>query len=128
MKNVRGAAIELCSQFYKAFESKGFYPALTGGCLYKKGNRKDIDIVIYGNRQSDKALNWVEMQEELSEMGVKMVGYYGFVSKAKYTYRHNVYDVDFLYPEWKSVNGLRGNYTIKEVLKEESVVSNQLPF
>ena len=44
-------SMELCRQLYKELSPKGFFPALTGGSLYKTGLRKDIDVVIYRHRQ-----------------------------------------------------------------------------
>lgn len=40
-------AIELCIKLYNNLSPIGIFPALTGGTLYKEGERKDIDLVIY---------------------------------------------------------------------------------
>ena len=44
-------AVELCTEIYNKTAIRGWYPALTGGTLYKEGERKDIDIAFYTNRQ-----------------------------------------------------------------------------
>lgn len=42
-------AIELCSLIYELNKDL-IFPALTGGTLYKEGESKDIDIVVYQKR------------------------------------------------------------------------------
>lgn len=46
-------AIELCSKIEDIAPNFGFHVALTGGLLYKKGKRKDCDILFYRIRQCD---------------------------------------------------------------------------
>ena len=40
-------AQRICTILYPALLEQKIYVALTGGCLYKPGNRKDIDLVFY---------------------------------------------------------------------------------
>ena len=77
-------AIELCVKIYNLLEPKGFYPALTGGLLYKQGNRKDIDIVLYRNRQKVECFETIDLVDELSSLGLNVVNSFGFVTKAEY--------------------------------------------
>lgn len=44
-------AIELCKQLEHVAPAFGLHVALTGGCLYKHGERKDVDIILYRIRQ-----------------------------------------------------------------------------
>lgn len=49
----------------------GYHVALTGGCLYKQGDRKDIDILFYRVRQVElnhKAV--VSMMGQLESIGL----------------------------------------------------------
>jgi hypothetical protein len=88
-------AQELCIKLYRVLSEKGYYPALTGGSLYKKGPRKDIDIVIYRNRQMHVHFELVGIENYLVEAGIHNVKHYGFVSKGKY----GALSVDLLNPE-----------------------------
>ncbi len=47
-------AIELCKKIEDYAPLFGCHVALTGGCLYNDGPRKDIDILFYRIRQVDK--------------------------------------------------------------------------
>ncbi len=76
--------IRLCKILFEKLSDKGIYPALTGGLLYKSGNRKDIDIVLYRNRQSVEEFETIELKEILSVAGVEITGFFGFVTKAKW--------------------------------------------
>ena len=77
-------AIELCKLLYQKLEPLGFYPSLTGGLLYKEGNRKDIDILIYRNRQKVESFETIDIESHLNSVGVEITGYFGFVTKAKW--------------------------------------------
>lgn len=44
-------AIDLCWRIELIAPECGAHIALTGGCLYKDGERKDLDIVVYRIRQ-----------------------------------------------------------------------------
>ncbi len=56
---VLSEAIELCQILEKAFEKEnvGYHTGLTGGCLYKRGERKDCDIIIYPHNTHIKERN-----------------------------------------------------------------------
>lgn len=44
-------AIQLCRLLEALAPTFGCHVALTGGCLYKDGERKDCDILLYRIRQ-----------------------------------------------------------------------------
>ena len=46
-------AIELCRRIEEVCPAFGAHVALTGGCLYKDGPRKDCDLLFYRVRQRD---------------------------------------------------------------------------
>lgn len=88
-------AIELCRVLYSHLENIGVYPALTGGQLYKEGNRKDIDIVLYRNRQANEGFEIKYIEKALSTAGLTDFKHFGFVTKAKW----NGISVDLFNPE-----------------------------
>lgn len=49
-------AINLCKLVYDNVTDYHYFPALTGGTLYKDGERKDIDIVLYSRRCNGKVI------------------------------------------------------------------------
>ncbi|AUR98070.1 hypothetical protein NVP1246O_63 [Vibrio phage 1.246.O._10N.261.54.E10] len=75
--------ITLCKIIHGKMSGAGFYPALTGGLLYKEGSRKDVDIVIYRNRQQEK-FELEAIEKQLEECGLYEFQHFGFVSKAKW--------------------------------------------
>ena len=79
-----GMANALCNDLYKVLEPEGYYPALTGGLLYKEGNRKDIDIIIYRNRQKVESFETVDLIDILAKANVNIVNSFGFVTKAEW--------------------------------------------
>lgn len=87
--------LELCKILYTELSSEGFYPALTGGLLYKSGERKDIDIVIFRNRQLHASFEMKEIEHLLMKVGLSDFTYYGFVTKAKW----KGFTVDLFNPE-----------------------------
>jgi len=87
-------AFELCKKLYKKL-SPEVYPALTGGTLYKDGDRKDIDIVLYFNRDSGP-METEDLKKKLNAVGLRGLQFKtGFVAKAKY----KGYSIDLLNPE-----------------------------
>jgi hypothetical protein len=77
-------AYALCTDLYKVLEPKGYYPALTGGLLYKEGKRKDIDIIIYRNRQKVSSFETVDIAHLLAEVNLNITASFGFVTKAEW--------------------------------------------
>lgn len=95
MENVtRSQGIELCKIIYEKLSVKGYFPALTGGLIYKEGNRKDIDIVIYRNREMP-SFEISDIHGLLVDCGLKDLKHFGFVTKADW----NGVVVDLFNPE-----------------------------
>lgn len=81
----------------------GFHIGLTGGQLYKEGERKDIDFVVYGTREgADKLpdINDLMVKWSNSLPDFQCKSFHGYVTKATW----KGYDLDFLYPEFDGVN------------------------
>lgn len=76
--------IELCRILRDKLVGKGIFPALTGGLLYKEGNRKDIDIVLYRHRQDVESFETIDFEQELSCCGLTNIQFFGFVTKAQW--------------------------------------------
>lgn len=86
-------AIALCVQLEVIAKSYGAHVGLTGGCLYKIGDRKDCDILIY--RIRDKTINFPGLLAAFTAAGITIRHDFGFCIKARYGER----PIDFLYPE-----------------------------
>ena len=65
-------AIDLCRQIEAIAPEFGCHVALTGGLLYKDGNRKDCDIVFYRVRQVAE-INVKGLFDALCAIGVRRV-------------------------------------------------------
>ena len=87
-------AIELCRLFESIVPRYGFHVALTGGCLYKDGPRKDADVVIYRIRGGSEP-DWAGMLWALEDCGLLVTKYYDFVTKCLWEGK----TLDILYPE-----------------------------
>lgn len=87
--------IELCKILYDKLSPIGFYPALTGGLIYKDGPRKDIDIVIFRNRQEHDGFETAQLFDELASVGVDIIDTFGFVTKAEW----KGFTIDLFNPE-----------------------------
>lgn len=88
-------AIDFCRMLEPICPEFGCHIALTGGCLYKKGFRKDLDIIIYRIRQSD-FINWDGLLGKMGEMGIMQLSDAGnWCFKAEYEGKK----IDFLCPE-----------------------------
>jgi hypothetical protein len=88
----------LCAEIEKLCPKWGFHVALTGGVLYKEGDRKDIDILFYRIRQvtQEEAHSYIDkMFEDLNSIGLTKVGGFGWCHKAKW----RDIDVDCFFPE-----------------------------
>lgn len=79
-----GAAVELCVRLEPLAAECGGHVALTGGCLYKLGPRKDVDILIYPER--GKVFSWnLFFQLASSKLGLRHspLHDYGWCKKAR---------------------------------------------
>ncbi len=87
--------VDLCQRMYKKLSEYGYFPALTGGLLYKEGNRKDIDIVVFRHRQEVHRFEMRDIEHHLIDIGFYDFNYFGFVTKAKWM----GFKVDLFNPE-----------------------------
>lgn len=76
-------AIRLCKQIEDVAPEFGLHVALTGGCLYKHGERKDVDIILYRIRQVSNP-DYTGLYSKLSDLKIIncVTGDYGWVTKA----------------------------------------------
>ena len=92
-------AIEFCKQIETYASSCNFHIALTGGCLYKEGVRKDCDIIVYSVRQESPNINtFLDVLEDNKICTFVKRG--GWHNKAMLD---NGRSVDFLYPEYEKL-------------------------
>lgn len=87
-------AIELCRRIETIAPAFGCHVALTGGCLYKDGPRKDADILFYRIRQVNE-IDVDGLFDAMSRIGVEKTGGFGFVHKALFRGK----GIDFFFPE-----------------------------
>ena len=95
-------AVAMCREIEKVAPQHGCHVALTGGCLYKDGNRKDVDIVFYRIRQVEK-IDHDGLKESLQSIGFTDIRGFGWLLKGDY----KGVNVDMFFPE--EIGG--GNYT-----------------
>lgn len=88
-------AIKLCREIESISPQFGAHVALTGGLLYKDGQRKDADILFYRIRQ------WKQIDSEglfaalKASLGIEKTGGFGWCHKATW----NGKPIDFFFPE-----------------------------
>ena len=87
-------AIDFCKMLEAIAPTYGCHVALTGGTLYKDGERKDCDVLFYRIRQIAE-VDVEGLIEALGPMGVIPAEDHGWCYKATYQGRA----VDFLFPE-----------------------------
>lgn len=84
---VLAEAIELCTLIQSVSPQFHCHPALTGGLLYKKGPRKDCDIVIYQRGDTNGVrhpINWNGLWIALCKIGLDMCHDFGYVKKCEW--------------------------------------------
>ena len=86
--------IKICRLVEAIAPRFGCHVALTGGTLYKDGDRKDVDILMYRIRQVDE-INEEGLFEALKMAGIKKVSGMGWCYKAKF----EGIDIDIFFPE-----------------------------
>ena len=98
-------AVALCEILEQIAPKYGAHVALTGGCLYKDGIRKDIDIMLYRIRQADEinATGFFKRVEEV--LGIYLLGpfHFNWVQKAL-TPDDEPKSIDFFFPEGDKVD------------------------
>lgn len=87
-------AIALCRDVEAICPAFGCHVALTGGCLYKDGERKDADLLFYRIRQVGE-IDKPGLFQALEAIGVTELNGFGWVHKAEYRGR----SIDFFFPE-----------------------------
>lgn len=91
-----GEAIELCIKIESLCPEFGCHVALTGGTLYKEGDRKDCDLLFYRIRQVAE-INLDGLFNCLDSIGVVKKSGFGWCYKAVF----NGKNVDMFFPECK---------------------------
>lgn len=87
------AGLQLTEHLYNVFKRR-YFVGLTGGLVYTTGVRKDIDIIIYRNREESK-FEVQDIHALLAGAGLTNIRFFGFVTKCNW----KGYDVDILHPE-----------------------------
>lgn len=87
-------AIQLCKSIESTCPLAGCHVALTGGCLYKKDQRKDCDLLFYRIRQVSK-INLDTLFGALEKLGIKVISGKQWCYKAIYKDKY----LDLFFPE-----------------------------
>lgn len=74
-------AIDLCIQLEAFAPQYGCHVALTGGCLYKNGPRKDVDVILYRIRQVERIELAGFVMRACADLGVMRTELHGWVTK-----------------------------------------------
>jgi hypothetical protein len=87
-------AVSLCVQIEAVCPKFGCHVALTGGCLYKEGERKDCDLIFYRIRQ----VKFIDVKGLLAAL--KQIGFWKFEGAGwRYVGKIGTDSVDLLFPE-----------------------------
>ena len=86
-------AIDLCRKIESVCQVAHCHVALTGGTLYKDGERKDCDILFYRVRQVG-SIDIACLLTILRKIGLETVSDHGWCKKARY----NGKSVDMFFP------------------------------
>ncbi len=87
-------AVDLCRKIEAVCPEFGCHVALTGGLLYKDGERKDADILFYRIRQVDE-IDVDGLMSAMEDIGVSPGRDFGWCHKATYAGR----PIDFFFPD-----------------------------
>lgn len=87
-------ALDLCRKLEEISPRFGCHVALTGGLLYKDGERKDADILFYRIRQVN-AIDVDGLMDAITKIGIERGKDHGWCYKATYEGRN----IDFFFPE-----------------------------
>jgi hypothetical protein len=90
-------AVGLCTEIERIAPLYGAHVALTGGTLYKGGQRKDVDIMFYRIRQAKRIQKKALLQHLNSSLGIITGKEHGWVIKAKLEYSRK--EIDLFFPE-----------------------------
>lgn len=109
-------ALDLCRKIEAICPAFGCHVALTGGLLYKDGERKDCDILFYRIRQIEH-IDEEGLFNALAEIGVQKVSGFGWCHKAEYEGRK----IDCFFPEEQG-----GEYVSEDAAFDMSL--EEIPF
>lgn len=101
-------AIDLCVAIEAIAPDFGCHVALTGGSLYKSGERKDVDVLFYRIRQVDKIDREGLLKALRKRLGLLPVSSHGWVEKVSTPLGHNV---DLFFPDHIDRQG-EGGYNV----------------
>lgn len=87
-------AVEICRLLEPIAPDYGCHVALTGGCLYKDGKRKDADILFYRIRQWP-VIDEIGLLNKMRDIGFEIIRRKGWVVKAVYEGK----PLDLFFPE-----------------------------
>lgn len=87
-------AIKMCRLLESVAPAYGCHVALTGGCLYKDGPRKDADVIFYRIRQVEN-IDVASLLGHLEALGFAIMDDTGW--RVSVVYKGGV--VDLLFPE-----------------------------
>jgi len=87
-------AVAVARVFESIAPEFGCHIGLTGGCLYRDGERKDCDILVYRIRQVE-TINIEGLLSKLCEIGLEVHAGFGFCYKCSWRGK----DMDILIPE-----------------------------
>lgn len=93
-------AVEFCRTIEDFAPRYGCHVALTGGTLYREGERKDADLILYRIRQIPK-IDVDGLVSALQSIGVEFHQTVGWCFKATFEDR----SIDFLFPEHADSEG-----------------------
>ncbi len=91
-------ALELCKKIEMVCPDFGCHVALTGGLLYKEGERKDCDVLFYRIRQREY-IDYEGLFKELESIGIRQTSGFGWCWKAEYVKGNESFDMDLFFPE-----------------------------
>jgi hypothetical protein len=86
-------ALALCKRIEQVCPQAGCHVALTGGCLYREGQRGDLDLIFYRIRQLK--LQTQKLMEILQSIGFNYISGGGW----RYVGYYDGKKVDLLFPE-----------------------------
>jgi hypothetical protein len=123
MKWTQKQAIALCVLIESICPNYACHVALTGGMLYKHGERKDCDLLFYRIRQAAK-IDMEGLFDALSEIGFENIRGLGWCYKAEFEGRK----LDLFFPEQPSGEYNQDELVEREQARDEKVVFDDIAF
>lgn len=91
----RESAIDACHVLEPALAPLGIHVALTGGCLYKEGPRKDMDVILYRHAGMELA-PFVDVMKALLGLGITTRSVHRNVVKCQWGDGEEVWQLDLI--------------------------------